>query len=119
MNGVREKARRYVYHLQEAEKLAMEIGDAIENALKPLIPDISYSIGWEEAPCIDVIAFESSTMMRRVIPALHGLLGRVVDLEDIIEQEFPELTDHVRAPFGIYIPESMVPAVKAALTKIK
>ena len=110
-----DKVKAYLKHLELACSYAEDIAEELVKALKPIIPDIKYSIGWEEGG-IDEICFYSKT---RNIVAKSESEGLTVSLRELIEEAIPELQGHVDTPFGVYLTKEEAEQAKSILSKLR
>jgi len=111
MKNLKEKIEAYKNHLSLAESVASEIGDAIVSAVRDIIPNLKYSVGFsteEEERGIDVICFFGG----------QGYFGDGDDFACLVEEVFPELEGFVDTPFGCNIPEDKVDEVLERLREL-
>ena len=104
MKELPELVDKYKDLCKQTEKAGTKIGKTICELLKPVIPDIRYSLGWEEKG-INTICFWSKK-------------GDVDDKEhyyrlmEVIEEAFPELEGYIDTPFGVYLTKEDVKKIK-------
>lgn len=106
-----KKINRYLRCIKEATELGEEIGQSICDALKPIIPDLDYSVGWTEAG-VDTICFWSKS---------HQKIRSKFDksLEYLIEKVFPELEGYIETPFGVILSAKEAEEAFKLLTKLR
>jgi len=91
-----------------AENYASIIGERICKALRPIIPDLTYSVGWAEAG-VETLCFYSNrpTQGRQMF---HDLFRELP-----IDTEY---TVYFDAPFGIYLTKKELEKAKEILLKL-
>ena len=107
--NINETIKDYLGSLQKAEISGRIIGEKICDAVREIIPDIKFSLGWEEAG-IDTICFYSKEFSSRIE-------GKHFDW--IVGEVFPELEFHVDAPFGIRLTNEEAKLVKKKLEELR
>ena len=93
----------------QAIEKAKDIGDYLVSKLKPVIPDLTYSVAWQEEG-VNIICFYSNS---------HSSIIR----EDtkyyyfpcIITDIIPKALYHIDDPFGIHLTEEEAEKVKKIL----
>ena len=108
---IEELSKKYVKDLVEIEELANEIGREIVKICKPVIKDIEYSLGWDEAG-IDTLCFFSDSHS-----ILHSSDKTISDFEKVIVEAFPILEGHIDCPFGILLLDKEIKKIKNRLKK--
>jgi len=108
--------KKYLDGLATARDAGAEIAKNITEALKPIIPDIEWSLGWHEAG-IDTICFYSREYDVHSVDV--GKIDKYDRLPSLIAEVFPELRLHVDTPLGIYIPKERCKEIIECLRKLK
>lgn len=105
--GLREVVREYVEACEEARRKGERVGEALVKLLKPIIPDLEFTMGWGEGDS-DVICLWSTMYF-----GTRGEGSR--DLKSIVEEVVGELAPHIDCPFEIWLPEDTASLVKKVL----
>ena len=113
--GILGRIQLYNNAIQFAEEQGKKIGKMIADTLKPLIPDMTYSVGWAEGG-VDLICFWSDE--NNICAIDPNDLRKYRSLEDIIREVFPELAESVDA-HGIYLPEDKAERAIELLKKLR
>jgi hypothetical protein len=114
MKNIKELADEYIKLCKYTEKIASQIAQMIVEACKPIIKDMEYSIGWEEAG-IDTICFYSETHSIKAF-ILNEIYNRI-KFTEIIKEIIPELEPHIGTPRGIYLTPEEAEELKKLLLK--
>jgi len=109
---MQERIAKYLKHLEEATRLGEEIGKAICDALKPVIPDLKCKVGTYIGD-VDVIYFSSEKYGWSWDK--HRKWDKV--LEWLIVEVFPELEGHVDS--SVFLMSEEVEKVRELLFKFK
>jgi len=109
---MQEKIAKYLEHLEEATRLGEEIGKAICDALKPVIPDLKCEMGLYKGD-VGVIYFRSEKYGWSWDK--HRKWDKV--LEWLIVEVFPELNGHVDS--SVFLMTEEVEKVRELLLKLK
>jgi hypothetical protein len=104
----------YVNGIDKVVEAGSILGKIFVEELKKVIPDIEYSLGWEEAG-VDTLCFQSANCS----VSKKGFNKNNVGLDDIIVKFFPELQHHVETPFGVYLSPKEAKEVREAMRRIK
>jgi len=99
---IKELVDMYVELIDCMEKVAKELGETLVHILKPIIPDIRYSVGWAEAGA-DVVCLWSESRDVNKVSCEDVSKGKYVSLRQVIVSVIPELRGHIDCPYGIYI----------------
>jgi len=102
----------YLFSIQMVETTGRALGEKLVELLKPLVEDLSFTLGWDESGT-DVICFFSRTHQR------GSLKNGDEFLETVIEEVFPELKLHVDTAFGIYLRGDEIQRAKRILEEWK
>lgn len=108
-----EAIEKYVEAIRRTEEWGNIVGQMLVDALRPVIPDIEYSLGWAEAG-IDTICLWSEKYK-----ALNVVDKEAEDLVLIVKEVFPELVWRIDCPFGILLPPDVAERVREALEELK
>jgi len=102
----------YLFSIQMVETTGRALGEKLVELLKPLVKDLSFTLGWNESGT-DTICFFSRTH--------GGDCWKDGDefLETVIEEVFPELKLHVDTPFGVYLRGDEIQRAKRILEEWK
>ena len=114
--GILGRIQLYNNAIQFAEEQGKKIGKMIADTLKPLIPDITYSVGWAEGKVDEICFWSDENNICTIDP--HDL-SKYRPLEDIIREVFPELAERIDAYHGIYLPEDKAERAKELLKKLR
>jgi len=109
---MQKKIAEYLKHLKEARRLGEEIGKAICETLKPVIPDIKFKVGTYIGD-VDVIYFSSEKYGWSWDK--QGKWDKV--LEWLIVEVFPELEGHVDS--SVFLMTEEVEKVRELLLKLR
>lgn len=93
MNKLMDLANSYIGSVRECRNVGEKLGEYLVNLLRPIIPDLQYSLGWAEGG-IDMLCFHSKS---------HGEFGNddyKDDLWIILEQEISEEINF-DCPYGV------------------
>jgi len=113
-NSITDLIKNYLEAIKETEKHGRKIGQMLVKALKPIIPDIDYSLGWAEAG-VDTICLWSKKH-----EAIRVADEKAIHLTEIIEEVFgEELRWHIDCPFGIWLLPEEARKVKEVLKRLK
>ena len=105
----------YLEAISRTEKCGEKVGQALTQALKSVIPDIEYSIGWAEAG-VDTICLWSEKYKAANMIIDDG----TIPLREIIEEVFGEEScTYIDCPFGIWLPPDTAKKVREILEKLK
>ena len=109
--NLKKKIAEYKEYLAKATQIAHEIREMICKALHPIIPDLRYTVGWDEAG-IDTICFWSDS---------HGWTFKRprIHLDDIIEEIFPELKYYIDTPFGVLLTPEEAEKARQLLAQLR
>jgi len=113
---MRENINLYLKHLGEARIFGEKVAKTIVEALRQIIPDLEWSLGWAEAG-IDTICFYSSS--RDISKIGLKEVEKYVRLEVVIVEVFPELEFHIDTPYGVYLKKNEVEKAKKLLEEIR
>ena len=108
-----ELVEEFKKKIEEVENLGKRIGKILCDALRPIIPDITYSLGWYEAG-IDTICLWSDS---RSISAKRAMED--IPLHSIIRETLPELHYYLDMPYGIYLSKDEAEEVRRILSNLK
>ena len=83
--GIEEIIRRYNQAIREARRWGEEIGKTLEEALRKVIPDIWYTIGWEEGG-VDTICLWSKWVEKGGFKghSMEDIILNGLNLQDVI-----------------------------------
>ena len=100
----------------QAVEKAKDIGDYLVSKLKPVLPDLTYSVGWEEDE-INIICFNSNS---HSFPYKRNKRkSKYYYFSDIIPDIIPKALYHIDDPFGIYLNEKEAEKIKRILKEEK
>lgn len=102
----------YLFSIQMVESTGHALGEKLVELLKPLVKDLSFTLGWNESGT-DTICFFS-----RIREGECWEDGEEY-LETVIEEVFPELKLHVDTPFGVYLRGDEIQRAKKILEEWK
>lgn len=105
MSNVSSLVKKYVSLVEELKTTGKELGEKLVEAIKPVIPDVYFTFGWEESG-FDCICFWShirETWSLLKSKSLEEIVKDKVSLDSVIEEVFPELERYVDCPFGVYL----------------
>jgi hypothetical protein len=108
------KHRLLVNQVKEATE---EIGRALENLLKDILPDIFARAGWEENGPETLCIFAPSHSLEKFLGKRIGEDG-LVSLDGLLREEIPEIYN-VECPFGVYLDKEEAEEVRARLRKLR
>ena len=113
-NSITDLIENYLKAIEETSKYGQKIGQILVETLKPIFPDIEYSLGWAEAG-VDTICLWSEK--REIANVLDE---EAISLREIVEEVFgEEFYQHFDCPFGIWLSPDTAKKVKKALEKLK
>ena len=103
--------------LNLAKTLESKIGDILVNQLKEVIPDIKYQLGDYDLSW-SVICFKSDELEKRLEEHSETLSDKYpYTLEEIIENEFPQLRHYINS--FIWLTDSEATLIRTKLKKLK
>jgi len=108
MKGLNDTVKEYVRLVEGARKRGEEIIEVLTEVLKPFIPDVCFTLGWDDSGT-DVICLWSNTYMSRT----EG-----VSLLDILREELGELAPYIDCLTSICVPEEIASKVRKALQEV-
>ena len=112
--SITELFNNYLKAISRTEKCGEKVGQALTQALKSVIPDIEYSIGWAEAG-VDTICLWSEKYK-----AANMIDDGTIPLREIMEEVFgEEFCVCIDCPFGIWLPPDTAKKAKEVLTKLR
>jgi hypothetical protein len=117
MKNIKELADEYIKSCKYTEKIANQIAQMIVEACKPIIKDMKYSIGWQEAG-IDTICFYSETHI--IKPSEIRSIEEKIRFIEVIQETFPELSElwaHIDTPWGFWLTKEEAEQIKQLLLK--
>jgi len=100
----------YLKALENAEAEGEILGQQLTTALRKVIPDLEYSLGWFEAG-IDTLCFWSEKAFYTK--------KRNIALGQIVLRVFPELEGYVETPEGGWLTERQAKRVRRILEKLQ
>jgi len=103
-----ELIKNYLLSIKMVEATGRALGEKLVELLKPLVKDLSFTLGWNESGT-DTICFFSRTHQR------GSLKNGDEFLETVIEEVFPELKLHVDTPFCVYLRSDEIQGAKRIL----
>jgi len=115
---VQNLIKKYLDSLERAQETGAEIAKRIADTLQPIIPDIKWSLGWEEGGIMwpnHIICFYSDQCNVNSVEDLENSES----LQSLIEQVFPELKFCVDTPSGVYVPKEQCTKVIELLKELK
>jgi len=115
MLNILEAIKKYRSHLEKANAYGRIIGTALVDALKTIVPDIDFTIGWTEAG-VDTICLWSDS---HDVQHKKWYKRRYTRLESLIVEIFPELERHVDTPFGVFLDPEEADRARSALEKLR
>ncbi|RLE79464.1 MAG: hypothetical protein DRJ52_08355 [Thermoprotei archaeon] len=138
MNELLNKIKEYREAVRKAKQLGEEIARTIAEAVKPVIPDIKYSVGWAEAG-VDTLCFYSDSMdvtkrgrylaeeFAKSKKSLHDALREAAEkfaekyvyFEDVVTEIFPKLKGYIDCPYGIHLTYSEAEEVRKLLKQLR
>jgi len=112
--SITKAIEEYLEAIKETEKHGRKIAQMLVKALKPIIPDIDYSLGWAEAG-VDTICLWS-----KKYEAIKVADEKAIHLTEVIEEVFgEEFRWHIDCPFGIWLSSDTVKKVRETLERLK
>jgi len=112
--SITKAIEEYLEAIKETEKHGRKIAQMLVKALKPIIPDIDYSLGWAEAG-VDTICLWSKKR-----EAIRVADEKAIHLTEVVEEVFgEEFRWHIDCPFGIWLPPKKAKEVKEVLKRLK
>lgn len=117
MKNIKELAKEYKEACKYTEKCAEKIGKWLVKVCKPVIEDITYSVGSVDAG-IETISFYSRK--RDVVEALSFdriERNKMVYFVDLVATVIPELKGFIETPYGIYLTNEEAKKIKKILLK--
>lgn len=111
------KAMKFSDVVKEAEQLNDELGRMIVDALKPIIPDLENSVGWQEAG-VDCIALLSDNRRNHHFDDDYISLDALIWKEIISPLEEKGIQIFVDTPFGVYVHRDEVEEVRKRLREL-
>ncbi len=100
-DNLNKDIKNFIKHCDRTENLANLIGKKICKAVKPVIDDIDFAVGWEEHR-IDTVCFFGYEV-DRINSMLYQKVRSGIFFETIIGEIFPTLRDNICCPQGMYV----------------
>ena len=107
---------QYIEAYNNLRDISKVIAKILNDAIEEVIPDIKYSLGWAEAG-IDTISFWSNS--HDVSSCDLSFKLNCYYLDDIIVEIFPELKNHIDAPYGVYLTKNESDKIRQVLVELK
>jgi len=105
---IQEAIEKYKGAIEEAERWGNKVGQMLVKALKPIITDIDYSLGWAEAGVDTICLWSEKYKAASMIDNEEA-----VHLSEIVEEVFgEEFRWHIDCPFGIWLPPDVAEKAK-------
>jgi len=113
-NSIPDLIENYLKAIKETSKYGQKIGQILVETLKPILPDIEYSLGWAEAG-VDTICLWSEEYEAVNLPD-----EETISLSEVIREVFgEEFYWYIDCPFGIWLPLDTAEKVKKVLEELK